>query len=360
MRRIGFRERCAIAALPALVMALAVQPAFAHEKWFTEPSALPLRFDLFFQPLPLTLTAGVLAVTALAALYWRMRKGRGFVPGPESLGATAERRSALYGLVPLILGIHVAVPLLVSGVQGQLFSPNNLLPPVWANFMGLAETGIGLALFYGAFTRMAAVALAGLWLLGVPLLGLERMLENIFFLGIAAFFFLAGRGPISVDRLVLPRLEPPVRLLEHAIPALRMGLGASLVVVAFTEKLANIPLGLEFLDHYPLNFTAALGIPLSNEVFVLSAGVVELLVGLLLLLGIFPRETVVIAWLPINLTLTIFNWTELVGHLPIYGIMAVLLLWSPGRENLALWVNGLRGGPLAVEEPPQPNRELAV
>ena len=32
------------------------------------------------------------------------------------------------------------------------------------------------------------------------------------------------------------------------------------------------------------------------------------------------------------MTLTIFNWTELIGHLPIYGTLAVLLLWAPGAE----------------------------
>ena len=174
------------------------------------------------------------------------------------------------------------------------------------------------------------------------------MLESSMFLGFAAFFFFAGRGPISIDRLILPRLEPSASLMEKAVPALRTGLGLSLVVVAFTEKFANIPLASAFLERYLLNFTDALGIPMSNETFILCAGSVELLVGLWILLGIFPREIILVAWIPINLTLTIFNWTELIGHLPIYGTLAVLLVWSPGRENLALWLRGLREGPLAI------------
>ena len=93
-----------------------------------------------------------------------------------------------------------------------------------------------------------------------------------------------------------------------------------------------------------------LGIPMSNETFILCAGAVELLVGLWILLGIFPREIILIAWIPINLTLTIFNWTELIGHLPIYGTLAVLLVWSLGPENLQLWLRGLREGPLAILE----------
>lgn len=264
------------------------------------------------------------------------------MPGPETFGATDERRSLLFGLVPLILGIHVAVPLLVNGVQGTLFSPDNTMPGAWANFLGLAETGIALALFYGGLTRIAAGALAGLWIFGIFLVGLEPMLENVLYLGFAVFFLLAGRGPLSVDRLLFPRLEPSSDLARYAVPAVRIGVGLSLVVVAFTEKFANIPLGLSFLGEYPLNFTGALGIPLPDETFVLCAGAVELMVGLWIALGIFVREIVVIAWFPVNLTLTLFSWEELIGHLPIYGVMAVLLIWGSNSKDVSLWISGLR------------------
>ncbi len=330
----------------AMLFAAVIQ-ASAHEKWFHETENYGLRWDLFLRPLPLGLFGAVLLATLVAGLWWR-RRGRGFVPGPENFGTTDDRRAALYGLIPAILGIHVAVPLLVSGVQGELFTPNNKLPGVWMYALGLAQTGIALAIFYGALTRIAAVALAVLWFAGIFLVGLEAMLDSAMYLGFAAFFFLAGRGPISIDRLLLPRLEPSAESMKKAVPALQMGLGLSLVFVAFTEKFANIPLASAFLERYPLNFTAALGIPMSNETFVLCAGAVELLVGLWILLGIFPREIILIAWIPINLTLTIFNWTELIGHLPIYGTLAVLLVWSPGRENLTLWLSGLREGPLAI------------
>ncbi len=325
----------------------AISQAAAHEKWFHETENYGLRWDLFFRPLPLAFVGAILLITLAAGLWWRKR-GKGFVPGPENFGTTDDRRSALYGLIPAILGIHVAVPLLVSGVSGELFTPNNKLPGFWMYVFGLAQTGIALAIFYGGLTRIAAAALAVLWFAGVFLLGLEPMLENSVYLGFAAFFFFAGRGPISIDRLLLPKLEPSAQLMEKAIPALRAGLGLSLIVVAFTEKFANIPLATAFLERYPLNFTAALGIPMSNETFILCAGAVELLVGLWILFGIFPREIILIAWIPINLTLTIFNWTELVGHLPIYGTFAVLIVWSAGSENLALWLNGLRNGPLAI------------
>lgn len=331
-----------------LVMTTFGERAMAHEKWFHAAEPFGLRWDLFFRPLPLIFTAGVVVVTLLAWLVWHKRGERGFVPGPENFATTDDRRCTLYGIVPLILGVHVAVPLFVYGVQGRLFAPSNELSGVWIYFLGLVLTGIALSFFYGGLARLAAIALAVLWFLGIPLVGLEAMLDSIMYLGFAAFFFLAGRGPVAIDRLILPRLEPSPALMRHAVTALRVGVGLSLVFVAFTEKLANIPLALSFLNEYPLNFTSALGVPMSNELFVLCAGAVELLVGLWITFGIFPREIILIAWIPINMTLTIFNWTELVGHLPIYGALAVLLIWETSEHNLALWLRGLREGPLEI------------
>jgi hypothetical protein len=345
--------------LSALFLGLAADPAFAHVKWFFESEAPgSLRWNLFFQPLPLAFVGGVMLATLAAVVLWR-RRGRSFVPGPEALGATDERRSLLYGLVPLILGVHVAVPLLVNGVQGTLFSPDNVLPGVWGNFLGLAEAGVALSLFYGGLTRLAAVVLAGLWFTGIFILGPEPMLENVMFLGFAAFFFFVGRGPLSIDRLLFPRLEPPVAFARYAIPAVRIGVGLSLAVVAFTEKFANLPLATGFLQDSGLNFTPYLGIPLSNEVFAMLAGSVELIVGLWLVLGVFVREIVIIAWFPVNLTLTLFLWEELIGHLPIYGVMAVLLIWGTGPDNLSLWLRGLRERLVPVEPESSERRTAA-
>ena len=180
---------------------------------------------------------------------------------------------AFYGLAPAILGLHVAVPLLVYGVMGQLFTPNNEMHGAWRHFLGLAEAFVALCLFYGAATRAAALVLAGLWVAGMFVFSPEPMLESLHILGYAGFFYLAGRGPIAVDRLLFPRLEPPARLVPLAPVLLRIGLGGGLAIVGFTEKLANIPLAEAFLRQHPyINFTPALGIPMSDELFALWRG----------------------------------------------------------------------------------------
>ncbi|MFN2461179.1 MAG: DoxX family membrane protein [Candidatus Velthaea sp.] len=331
------------------VLALLPSAANAHEKWFFDARSYPLGWEAFLSGGAPAWCGATVAVMAALAVVWRIRGGRDFIPAPERFGAEPHARRTMYALLPAIVGVHVAVPLFYDGTHGLLFSPNVQLHGAAAYLCGIAEIWIGLALLYGGLTRIAALALAALWCIGIPLAGFEVILDNALYLGIAAFFFLAGRGPLAVDRLMFPALEPPARFARYAVDALRMGLGASFVVVAFTEKFANLPLALAFLHRYPVNFTPFFGLPLSDRTFVLVGGSVELLLGLCLLFGVFAREMIIVAWLPINLTLTYFNAVEVVGHLPIYGIMALLLIWIPGGANrdvlVAAICRGLRPPP---------------
>jgi uncharacterized membrane protein YphA (DoxX/SURF4 family) len=229
----------------------------------------------------------------------------------------------------------------VLGIMGQLFSPNNQLDGAWLYWLGVVQIGIGLSFLYGGMTRLAGAALILLWLVGVGVVGLEAILENAHYLGFGAFFFLTGRGPYAIDRLLFPAVEPTPKLSRLAMPCLRIGTGLGLAVVAFTEKLANPELARAFFQKHDLNFTEWLHIPMSDDTFVLCAGSTELMIGLCLMFGIFPRLIVASMWLLINMSLTVFSWVELVGHLPLYGVMAILLVWTEQEEDQRLWIDGV-------------------
>jgi len=78
------------------------------------------------------------------------------------------------------------------------------------------------------------------------------------------------------------------------------------------------------------------GLGVSDAAFSDLAGAVELALGLVLISGIGTRLAVLVAVIPFNLTLLVFGWEELVGHLPIYGIFLVLLIEGSGRARSAL------------------------
>lgn len=300
---------------------------------------LDLRWDLFFQPLPLAALAIAIILTYLAWILWKKGEKNDFIIGPKELDASDQNLILFYGWAPLILGIHLAIPLLVNGIQGRLFTSTNPLEGALSNWLGLTEIMIALSLFYGGLTRPAAALMGFLWFFGLDILGVRSMLECIQYLGFAFFFYLAGRGPYSIDRILFPKLEPSTAYANYALFFLRVAVGLNFVVYGITQKLANIPQVSSLLEHSSfLNFTSV-----PNEIFILFAGAFEILAGLLIVFGIFPRITIILTLICINASLTISNWNELVDYLPTYGALALLLVWEPHNPSQKLlWVQGLR------------------
>lgn len=299
----------------------------------------PLRWDLFFQFLPICFAISILIITGILWLIWKKREGKDLIIGMKELGATNKSLRLFYGWVPVILGVHVAIALLINGVQGRLFTANHQLAGPLSNWIGLTEIMIALSLFYGGLTRFAAILIGVLWILGIPLLGVRPMLESIQYLGFASFFYLAGRGPYAIDRILFPKLESSSSYIEHALLFLRIAVGLNLIIFGFTQKLANISLASSFVEHYSLfNF-----INIPNEILVLIEGSLEVLAGMLIMFGIFTRTIALITLVCINASLTISNLNELVDYLPTYGALAVLLVWEPYKSDQKLmWVEGLR------------------
>ena len=305
-----------------------------HERWFISRDH-PVDVSQLFAMQTAVPVAIALAATGVALIAWRARRRRDVVPGPLQLGMDWENYQRLLSWMPLVIGLHAAVPLLVAGVQLQLFVPNLALP---YNFFGglvaLVEIVIALSFVYGAGTRIGAAFLAVIWLVGAVWFGPVLLLEHALFLGVAFFMFVMGRGPAAVD-MTLKRFHHPLEeLVPRAVPTLRVMTGIGIVVLAFTEKLWNVPMGVEFLERYPLNFFPAIGFEsVDDATFIVIAGTVELTFGLLLISGAFVRLMTLILWVPFNLTLPFLGWRELVGHLPIYGVMALIVIWGEERSE---------------------------
>jgi len=318
-----------------------------HERWFLDESKFPVQFDTWNTPNGLVPVAIAVAVTAVATIIYRTRGRHSVVPGPVQLGMPWENYVRLLTWVPLVIGVHMGVTLLVSGVSRQLFVPNLELPVnLLGGVLGMIEIAIALSFIYGALARPAAALLGLIWLIGAILFGPLRLIEHTEIIGIAFFIFATGRGPLAFD-MALDRLNKPVaQLIPYAVTVLRIALGTGLTVVAFTEKIWNVPMALAFLQEHNFNFFPYIGLTsIDNEKFVLIAGTIELIVGLMLIAGTYVRLVILITLIPFNLTLPFMGWRELVGHLPTYGILALLLLWGDERpgEQGAL-VRALLGG----------------
>ena len=185
----------------------------------------------------------------------------------------------------------------------------------------------------GWHTREGAWLLIALGPLGMIEFGVSPVLQRLDVLGLAVFVLCTGPGRWSADMELGNAQEPSLDQQARGVWALRVGAGLALIVVAFAEKLANPDLALAFLaDHPDLNVAQAIGLDWSDLRFIRVAGAIEVLFGLLLISGALPQAVVVIAGVPFNASLWFFGVNELLGHLPVYAAMLVLLVYGSDRE----------------------------
>jgi hypothetical protein len=295
---------------------------FAHETWF-ESRHFPADWGFAGERLTLALLAAAVLVTVAVRLLARVEPG-----------ADLPFLARLVPYMPFAVRIHLAVSLIGLLSLGYYISPAMDLQADLAGILlgaVMVITAIGMAT--GWHAREAAWLLVAAGPLGMLEFGVWPVLQRIDLLGLAGFVILAGPGRWSAD-VETSRVTEPARDAEAAaVWSLRVAAGLALIIVAFAEKLANPELAQHFLVNHPdLNVAQAVGLEMSDREFIRLAGAIEVLFGLLLISGALPQAIVLIAGIPFNATLWFFGNVELVGHLPVYGAMLVLLVYGSDRE----------------------------
>jgi len=309
------------AALTGGALVSGAAPASAHERWFVENTD-GNDWGFFFSPLPLTLTVAVVAVTVV----WRVVAHR--LPTPELRVLRPLGRLVPY--VPRLLGIHLGVALLALAVTGRFLSHSLRVEDVpGGSAAALVEAGLGIWLITGVRLRPAALGLAALGPLALAAAGPVALLETAALLGIAVLLAL-----LPPSDGTLGRVDPEPQRLRAALLVLRVAVAVSMVTLAFSEKFTNPQLAHRTLVEYPsLDVFAWVGLDVSPDTFTAIAGATELLFGLLVLSGALPQVAVLVAAVPFNLTLLLFGQTELVGHLPVYGVFLALLVYGSSEQT---------------------------
>jgi uncharacterized membrane protein YphA (DoxX/SURF4 family) len=308
----------------AMLLVFAPAQVLAHEKWFTDSSAHPLRMErLWSAPTLLAIAASIAVIGGL----WVLRA----LVGGDNLWPRIGFLRRFDPAAPVVIAIQTAIALIFMAVNLFVLAPNLRVPlDVWGLLVAGVQVAIAFTFISGAFARVGGGMLALLVLLVGLIYGLESMLEQTIYAGIGIYMLLQGRGLIDPQRRTEEH-EPFQRYQPYALTILRLLAGFSFVILAFTEKLLNPDLGVAFLREYPnFNVGRLLGWTwFTDERFVLAAGMVELAVGAALISGVLPRLVIFGMFVPFNLTIPFLPPTELLGHLPIFAVMYVLMFHMP-------------------------------
>ena len=267
--------------------------------------------------------------------------------------------------MPFAVRMHLGIALagLLSG--GSYLAPSMPLEQdVTGWLLGVIMAITAVLLVVGWNVRIAAALLVVAGPLGMLEFGFEPVLHRVDMLGLAVFLLIAGPGRWSADHELGRVREPTTLQLGQAVWALKLAVGTALIAVAVSEKLANPELAREFTGGgvIDLNVAEWLGLPVGDTEFIRIAGAIEVLFGLLVISGALPQLIVLIAGIPFNLTLYFFGTTELLGHLPVYGAMLVLLVFGSDpvlREYCARLLPPLGGEPVGEARVPAGGRGAA-
>ena len=321
---------------------LALLPLFcptaaqAHVKWFLSKSEA----ELLAQPKPdlfvhLRWDNGLVGMLVAICLYLAHRLNRKLSAHPlnKKLAATA---GAFDPYIQLFIGIFTGLVLLYCAQNMTFFVPNLHLHSC-CKWIARTEALVGLALILGLMARPAAAAM--LFLLGFSFLKfpLNDCADLLPMYGIALYVLIAGRGKFSVDYLIGVAGGDALPVCEISTAVLRIAVGLGLICLGLDEKLINPQLALNLLQQHPvLNFMHIFG--MSNDLFILISGFVEVSLGICLTFGIFPRLAITALAGLFCATTLVFGSSEFIGHMPYYAIfIAVFLRGANITASAADW-----------------------
>lgn len=337
-----------------LIVAVAPATAAAHVRWFVAVD-YPVDWSRLIS-LPVLLALVISGVLYLGLRLLRRLVGSPHFPNPSFLTNLEPSATSL-------LAVQTGISLVWFASQRHLFVPSLSLPPTTFGWLLVAgQLVVAFTFITAIFDRYGAVLLALIYLLGYLFFPPVRVLEPIYVLGIALTMFVLGRSsaPPGPGRSLLRILS---RHEKGTIAALRILTGFSLLLAALTEKLLAPAAGLAFLQGYPwFNFPHnLLGLSwFTDQRFVFAAGLAEASLGSLLMSGVLTRVVILAMWVPFNLAVAFVPPEDLLGHLPIFGIMYVLLLYGSGIDpdnRGQADSDSPTGEPAAKRSPAAPERE---
>ncbi|WP_093009206.1 hypothetical protein [Roseivivax halotolerans] len=305
----------------SLVMAtlLAASPALGHVNWFVDTPGDVAPNYAFTDPAFLVWSA--LALGLILFAVWLDLK----LPVLRIVDSKTR-----HDFIE-ILRVFTGMSFLLTAYEGALLAPHHVMEgPVFTALLFL-QAGIGILLIANRWLKWTAVLMLLLHAGVLITCGLRAALEYSIFIGIALF--------ILFNNLNNPERREIAKL--YSVAALRIWTGISLVALAIGEKLAPSALGQSFVAAYGWNFMEALGFTVfTDQLFVLSAGMIEAVIGVVLILGV----TVRLAVLALSVMMAISNvvfirqgeneaaLVEFIGHMPIIGTALILLLLGYGQR----------------------------
>jgi len=312
--------------LPFLI-ALFPTAVSAHAAYVLPPEELANHsgrdFSFLLEPLShwnnLALMVVVLIVVAVVyAVATRVHVSK------QKMATICAKAESYRELIPWMLRLSLGLALIGAG------SLHMLISPAMPGFPGVAFLQVLIGFLLLAGFLIIPATLVAIVLFFVALQHSWVGLGNLEFLAACVVLLFLNDPRPGVDDLLGIRFHLSLERLKEFVPLiLRIGIGGAMIFSALYEKLLNPHLMAQVVEQYHLSAFVSL----STQMWVLSFGVVELLIGLLLLFGFYTRTVTAIAFLVLAKTFFIFG-EQVYAHVTLFGVFSVLFVTGGGRGSI--------------------------
>lgn len=262
------------------------------------------------------LTIIAISVVSVLVLVWLLPK-IGFLR--KKLSFIDAHADSYTNLVPWIARLSLGIALIGAGTSGYLINP-----VVEMALYSQIQIVLGF-MFLAGFLSLFLAPLV-IYLFVVAFIQDWYLLGALDVLVLAVLLFIQDSRRPGIDDIIgIPDIK--IKSLQRYIPAIvRIGTGISLTFLAVYEKLLNPHLSAFVVE--TTNLTNV--IPVSPSMWVLSAGSVEAVLGIFLILGIRTRLVSVVTFIVLALSFFYFK-EDVTSHITLFGVMSILFILGNKR-----------------------------
>ena len=266
------------------------------------------------------LVAGLVTLLVVGAIiYWRTR------PRSKVLLANVLTKLASYQeLLSWMARLSLGIALIGAGTANVFVSPVLMGTPM----IGFIEIVLGFLFLLGFLLPLAYIGSIALFLVGLT--HSNYVFGNMDFLALVlSSLLLASARPGLDDILHIKQISLGEKAKDLVPLVLRFGLGIAFIFLAVYEKFMNPHDSALVVQMYHLTNV----IPVSPALWVLGAGMVEFLLGVLLIIGFEVRLVAIVSFVVISLSFFYFK-ESVYSHVTLFGAISMLVVTGAGKYSV--------------------------
>lgn len=225
-----------------------------------------------------------------------------------------------------ILRLSLGISLIGAGLSRTIISPIVHAPS--DSIIPSLETFAGFFLLAGFLIEPAAILVLVFY--AFSLLQSHQMLGNLESAAAALSLLVLANPRPGLDHMFGIPSFSPIKFLKDYVPfILRLGIGFAMFYSALYEKIFNPHLADIVVHQYHLTDI----VPTSANMWVLGAGIIESIIGILLILGLKVRTVSVVTFAVLVLSFFYFG-EEVYSHVTLFGVLSILFITGAGKLSL--------------------------